>query len=100
MEIPILIEPLADGRFRARAGEPFAVTAEADSSDEALQHLEAMLRDRLQGGSRLAAVNLDNGPPQLQPPLSLEPLPDDDWFFRTLRESIAEHRRSEDEAGE
>ena len=39
-------------------------------------------------------------PEPCQPPLQLEPLPADDWFFGTMREAIAENRRREDEAGE
>jgi hypothetical protein len=31
-------------------------------------------------------------------PFHLEPLPDDDWFFQTLREAIAENRQRENEA--
>ncbi len=29
--------------------------------------------------------------------LRLDPLPDGDWFFQTMREVIAENRRREDE---
>ena len=34
----------------------------------------------------------------LPPRFHLDPLPDDDWAFRTMREAIAENRRREDEA--
>src|SRR5437867_10021245 len=99
MEILILIEALEDGRFRARAGEPFALTAEGNSREEAAEHLESMLRARLHSGSHLAVINLGNGPPfSAQAPLKLEPLPDNDWFFQTMREAIAENRKREDEA--
>jgi hypothetical protein len=36
MDIPVLIEAIGDGRFRARSGEPMAVTVEAATRDEAL----------------------------------------------------------------
>jgi hypothetical protein len=71
MEIPLLIEPLAEGRFRARTGEPLAASVEADSADEARRQLELLLRQRLQNGSQLG---------------------------QTLREAIAENRRQEDGA--
>jgi predicted RNase H-like HicB family nuclease len=98
MQIPILIEP-TEGGFRARAGEPFGVSAEGPTAQEAARRLESMLRDRLRAGTQLALIDLGNGSPSPSPPpLHLEPLPDDDWFFRTMREAIAENRKHEDEA--
>jgi hypothetical protein len=100
MQIPVLIEPIEGGRFRARAGEPFAASAEAPTAEEAAQRLEMIVHDRLNAGSRLGVIELGNGTTApATGPLQLEPLPDDDWFFRTMREAIAEDRRREDEAG-
>jgi hypothetical protein len=100
MKITILIEPIEGGRFRARAGEPFALSAEGDSLDKATSHLEKLIRTRLNSGSRLAVIDLANGTQSSQPPpLDLPPLPDDDWFVKEMREAIAENRRLEDEAG-
>jgi hypothetical protein len=96
MEIPILIEAIEGGRFRARAGEPFGASAEGTTAEEAAQQLAVLLRNRLHAGAQLAAIELGNGP---HPPLHLDPLPDDDWFFQTLREAIAENRQRENEAG-
>jgi predicted RNase H-like HicB family nuclease len=99
MHVLILIEPIEEGRFRARAGEPFGVSAEGETAEEATHQLESILRGRLHTGSRLALLELGNGPPPLTPaPLHLEPLPDDDWFFQTMREAIAENRQREDKA--
>ena len=101
MKITILVEPIEGGRFRARAGEPFGLSAEGSTSDEATRQLETLLRNRLSAGSRLAVIDLANGTQTpLPPPFYLPPLPDDDWFFKELREAIAENRRREDEAGE
>jgi hypothetical protein len=100
MQIPILVEPGENGGFRARAGEPFGVSAEGATAREAAEHLATLLRDRLKAGARLAFVDLPNGPQVLAPaPLQLEPLPDEDWFFETMRQAIAENRQREDEAG-
>jgi hypothetical protein len=99
MQIPILIEPDQAGGFRARAGEPFGVSAEGPTASEAANHLAVLLRDRLKAGARLAFLDLENGPQVIpQVPLHLEPLPDDDWFFPTMRDAIAENRQKEDEA--
>jgi hypothetical protein len=95
MQIPILIEAIEGGRFRARAGEPFGASAEGGTADEAAHQLEALLRNRLHAGARLAVIELGNGP---QPPWHLEPLPDDDWFFQTMREAVEENRQRENEA--
>ena len=97
MQIPILIEPLEDGRFRAKAGEPFAASADGLTAAEAAQRLEAVVRERLNTGSLLSVIDLGNGTAPIPAVgLQLEPLPDNDWFFQTMREAIAENRRRED----
>ena len=100
MQIPILVEPGEHGGFRARAGEPFGVSADGATAREAAEHLAILLRDRLKAGARLAFIDLPNGP---QAPchaaMQLEPLPDHDWFFETMRQAIAENRKREEEAG-
>jgi predicted RNase H-like HicB family nuclease len=101
MQVLILIEPIEGERFRARASEPFGVSAEGKTAEEAAQQLRTILRDRLQAGSRLALLDLGNELPTPTPaPLQLEAFPDDDWFFRTMREAIAENRQRENEADE
>jgi len=99
MDILVLIEPAEEGRFRATAGAPFALSAEADSAEAAADRLQAMLRDRLKQGSRLARLDLGNGS-GAPAPLHLDPLPEDNWFFRTVQEAVAESRKREDEANE
>jgi hypothetical protein len=99
MQVLILIEPTETGCFRARAGEPFNASAEGESADKARQQLEILLRQRLQNGNQLATIELGGSAQTSAPaPLKLAPVPDDDWFFRTLREVIAENRQQEDEA--
>jgi predicted RNase H-like HicB family nuclease len=97
MQVLILIEPKDSGGFLASAGEPFRVCVEAASAEEAASQLESALRQRLQSGSRLAVLNLENGQKEIPLPLSLEWLPDDDWFFQTMREAIKENRDRENE---
>jgi hypothetical protein len=97
MQTPILIEPTQEGHFRAIAGEPFAASAEGLTAQEAVQLLEGVLRERLNRGSRLGVIELENGTAPASDKLALEQLPDDDWFFQTMREAIADNRRREDE---
>lgn len=98
MHVLILIEPIDGRRFRARVGEPFGLSAEGDSADEAAQRLKNILQDRLQTGSRLALLDLGSGLPDALPPLHLAPLPGEDWFFQNMQEAIEENRQRENEA--
>jgi hypothetical protein len=99
MQITILIEPIKGGRFRARSGEPLPLSAEADSREEAVRHLEQLLVDRLHNGAELRAVNVPSGEPTPPPlPFPADNLYETDWVFREMQEAIAENRRLEDEA--
>jgi hypothetical protein len=56
MHVLILIEPIEEGCFRARAGEPFDLSAEGKTAEEATLQLESILRDRLHLGEHLTVV--------------------------------------------
>jgi hypothetical protein len=100
MHLPILIKPKEGGGFRAQAGEPFGLSAEGPTATEAAEHLAGLLREQLKAGAQLAVLEVGNGAQLLSHvPLHFEPLPEDDWFFQTMREAIAENRQREDEAG-
>jgi hypothetical protein len=97
MELPVLVEPTPDGRFRAHVGEPFHV---ADDAGRAMQDLVRLVERRLQGGARVAVLSVSNGSVRV----GALPLPADDayrtdWVYRELTEAIAEARRLEDSAG-
>ena len=92
MQIPILIEPIEGDRYRARAGEPFALSAEGRNKHEAFKQLEQLIRQRISAGAELMALEVP-----LAHPLSLthgimknHPLADE------LQAAIAENRRRED----
>ena len=97
MQIPILIEPIDGGRFRARSAEPFAATAEGSTAEEATQQIEQLLLDRVRNGVRIGVVNLPNGVPDSAPPFPADDLYKESWVFRELQAAIAENRRLEDE---
>jgi hypothetical protein len=101
MELPILIEPTPDGRFRASLGDPFQASAEAADAQGAVAELVRLLEKRLQGGAKVAALTVANGTVKNVSPL----FPADDayktdWVYRQLEEAVAENRRLEESAGQ
>jgi hypothetical protein len=60
MELPVLIERLPDrDRYTARLGEPFNLTVEAATADEAQDRLTDALRRRLQQGAELRSIAVE-----------------------------------------
>jgi hypothetical protein len=57
MQIPVLIQPIEGGRFRARAGEPFAMTAEAASPEEATATLAKQLEECFRAGAAITCAS-------------------------------------------
>ena len=92
MSISILVEPAADG-FRAAAGGPLDLSADADSAVGAVAALRAMIADRLRGGAILIEQAVA-GPPS---PIPVMPLADnplfDDWLA-----AVAEYRDAREAA--
>lgn len=97
MSIPILVELAANG-YRAEAGSPLDLSAEADTAAGAVAALRAKIADRLRGGAVLFEQPVP-APPSPIPvvPLAKNPL-FDDWLaavedFRNSRD--AEERAAE-----
>ena len=92
MEIPVLVEPLPEGRYRARTGEPFGLVVEGASRQEALKQLEVQIRGRLESGAELLTLVV---PPPSSPsamPAEMEKHP----FTDAWLEAMAENRALED----
>ena len=92
MSISILVEPAADG-FRAAAGGPLDLSADADSAAGAVAALRAKIADRL-GGGAISIEQAVAGPPS---PIPVMPLADnplfDDWLA-----AVAEYRDAREAA--
>jgi len=58
MEIPVLLEPLPDGGFRARSGDPLELTGQGDSPDSALRNLRDLIQTRIASGSLLTTIEV------------------------------------------
>ena len=100
MQFPILIEPTSDGRFRAKLGEPFLLSAVADEAESAVHDLVGQVQQRLRAGARVAVLTMTNGSMQA----GMAPLPADeayktDWVYQALTDEMAEKRRLEESAG-
>ena len=65
MQLPILVETTADGRFRARIGEPFQLSAVASDARQALDDLAQQVAQRLRMGASLALLTLPDGSAQV-----------------------------------
>jgi hypothetical protein len=92
MQIPILIEPIEGDRYRARAGEPFAMSAEGETKMEAYKKLEEMIFKRMQAGAELFTLDLQEAPPHSLCAGSAKNNP----LFDKWQAAIAENRRRED----
>jgi hypothetical protein len=90
MQVPVLVEALVDRPgYVARLGEPFNLSAEADSPEGALRQLSKAVQQRLQAGAQVLPLAL----PMKFPTLSHAGwLPDDD-LTREWREAVEEYRR-------
>src|SRR5437868_2524433 len=96
MNIPVLVERLPDHRYRAKCGEPFAVSAEGDTDAEAVNNLMSLLQAKLTSGTRLALIELptDEENPWVQGAGMFK----DDPQFDEFLEAMKVNRRREAEA--
>jgi len=58
MQIAVLVEPIANNGFRARAGEPLAVSAEGATPEEAVRNLRVAMDRQLTNGKQLRSVDI------------------------------------------
>ncbi len=89
MQIPVLIESLAGNGYRAKGGEPLALSAEAPTRDEAVARLKGLIADRLALGAEL--ISLDVEPRQRLPGWSQDDSLLDEW-----QAAMSEYRRQVD----
>jgi hypothetical protein len=94
MQIPVLIERIARNGYRARGGEPFALSARGSTPEEALAKLRTKLQARLKNGA--AIVGLEVGAAS-DPWLAFAGMFKDDPLIEDWKKSVAEYRRKVDE---
>jgi hypothetical protein len=94
MQIPVLIEPVAGNGFRARGSEPFSLSAEGATQNEALQNLRSMVVSRLVDGAQIVAMEVPSGG---HPWLPFAGMFKDDPYLEEWKQAMADYRRQVDE---
>jgi predicted RNase H-like HicB family nuclease len=97
MEIPVLLEPLPHGGFRARSGEPLELAAQGDTPDAALSNLRALIDTRIASGTLLRAIEIPDA--QLGPHPGAGIYRDEPLFDRWRAEIEAYRQEIEDDPG-
>ena len=101
MRIPVLIEPISDQRFRA-SGAAWEMSAEGDSSEEALERLRNEVQQRLSHGSQVTFLDIELLAPNSK---SEHPLArfagcmKDDSLYDEWQAAVAEYRTCCDQDG-
>ena len=90
MQIPVLIERVENNGFRARGAEPFALSAEGATQEEALSNLREQLRARLAAGNKFVALEVT---PEPHPLAEFAGMFKDDPDFDDVVAIMAENRR-------
>jgi len=88
MKIPILVEPKAGGGFQATCGAPFDITADGDTTLEAIQRVEEQLQARRRKGAQLFWTDVAETPAIAKYAGMLK----DDELTREYLETVEEYR--------
>jgi hypothetical protein len=90
MQIPVLVEPVANNGFRAKAGEPLPLSADGATPDEAVRNLRAALDRQLKNGKQLRSVDIAEENPWLAMAGMHDP---NDPLVREWKEEMAAYRQ-------
>jgi hypothetical protein len=94
MHIPVLIESIAGNGYRARGGEPLALSAEGPTREAALASLREQVQARLRDGAEVVLLEMGPAPHALAEFVGMfkdEPLLDE-W-----KQAMAEYRQTIDQ---
>ena len=95
MQIPVLIEPVAGNGYRATGGEPFALTVEGTTREEALHKLRELIQTKLKTGAQIVPLEIPDGDnPWLRMAGSLDL---EDPLVKEWKLIMEENRRKADE---
>jgi hypothetical protein len=94
MQIPVLIEPVAGNGYRARGGEPLAMTAADPTREAALARLKEQLQTRLKNGAEIVPLELVA---ESHPLAEFVGIFKDDPMLDDWKQAMADYRRKIDE---
>jgi hypothetical protein len=96
MEIPVLVERVEGDGYRARGLEPFGVTGEGATQEEAVRKFREQVESRIAAGARLVQVNI---PERHEHPWDrfFGTLQEDDPAIKQWEQFVEEYRREIDE---
>jgi predicted RNase H-like HicB family nuclease len=96
MQITVLVEPVAENGFRAKAGEPLPLCADGATADEAVRNLRAAMDQQLKNGKQLRSVEIVSENPWLAMAGMHDP---NDPLVQQWKKEIAAYRQEiEDDA--
>jgi hypothetical protein len=97
MDIPILVEPVANNGFRAVSGEPLRLETEASTREQAIEQLRELIVRRLQSGAELLTLPVET---TVHPLARFAGSLEGDPLAEAWREAIDEYRQQKDAAAE
>ena len=93
MDIPVLVEPLANHGFRAISGEPLHLEAEGPTREEAIQRLRQLIEHRMAAGAEVVAVSVA---PSTHPLTGFAGMLKDDPLVEPWKKAMADYRQKSD----
>jgi predicted RNase H-like HicB family nuclease len=97
MQIPVLIEPVAQNGYRARGVEPFALSAEGATREEALANLRALIESRLTKGAEVVGLEIGASTSAEHPWMAIAGSLKDDPWIEDYKRAVEEYRKKVDE---
>jgi predicted RNase H-like HicB family nuclease len=94
MQIPVLVERVDSNGYRARGPEPFGLTAEGSTEEEALQKLRELVQSRLAAGARLVQLDVPEEHPWAR---FVGRWKEGDPVIEEWKKAVEEYRRQIDE---
>jgi hypothetical protein len=94
MQLPVLVETVGQGRYRAEAFAPLSVSAEGNSSGEAVQNLRVQIAEMMAQGKQI--VMLEMPAPGENPWVKYAGHLKDDPMLAEYQAAVAEYRRQRD----
>lgn len=94
MQIPILVEQVANNGYRVSCRAPLELTAEGATPDEAMARLNEQLQVRMRSGAAIVALEV---PESAHPLVKYAGMFENNPLYDEWQEEIAAYRRSIDQ---